>query len=267
MKRPLKIAAAAFGTALLLLSALPFAASAEAVTSGDYNYEVQGGDVVIVRYLGEDEQIVVPATLDGKAVTVIGSRAFEMNPDITSLEIPDGVKKIEDHAFAVDKGIATLTLPATLTEIGEAAFQQCERLKTVNFAGDESAWGSVKIADGNELLTAITPSYNAALTPQESSSAESSSSEVASSEASSSEASSSEASSSEAASSETASSEAASSEASSTAAETTTTTGESTASEPAPKGSSVNIPLVVGGILVGVAVIDIIYFSIKKPKE
>ena len=282
MKKTLRTAAAAFASALLLIGSLPVVAGAEAVTSGDYNYEVQGGDVVILRYLGEDEEIVIPAKLDGKAVTVIGSRAFEMNPDITSIEVPDGIKRIDDHAFAIDKDLETITLPLTVTEIGEEAFQQCESLKNVNFAGDESAWGSVKVADGNELFTAITPSYNAALTEQaddDSSSSEASSSEASSSEASSSEASSSEASSSEASSSEASSSEASSSEASSsetssseTSSSETTSSSASSASETAsseavPQGSGVNIPVVVGGILIGVALLDIIYYSFKKPKE
>ena len=274
MKRIIKIAAAAFGTALLLFSSLSITASAEAVESGDYTYEVQGGDVVIVRYLGEDENIVVPATLDGKAVTVIGSKAFEMNPDFVTLELPDGVKKIEDHAFAIDRGLETITLPATLTEIGEQAFQQCEGLKEVKFAGDESAWKAIQIADGNELLTAITPSYNAELTKQEeSTSSEAASSEAASSETVSSETVSSEASSSETVSSEAASSETVSSEAASavdTSSSETATTGtvtESSSADAAPQPSKVNIPVVFGGILIGVAVLDIIYFSIKKPKD
>ena len=128
MKKIAKLAAATFASSLLVLSMLPFAASAESVTSGDYSYEVQGGEVVIVSYDGEDEEIVIPSSLDGKKVTQIGEKAFYGNGDLTSVEVPDGVTKIADHAFAIDKQIETVTLPASLKEIGEEAFQQCVQI-------------------------------------------------------------------------------------------------------------------------------------------
>ena len=262
MKKIAKIIGASIGTALLLLSMTPIVGSAEGTTSGDYTYEIQGGDVVITNYNGEDEDVVVPAELDGKKVTAIGKEAFQMNADLVSVEIPDGVKTIGDHAFAIDTSLETITLPATVTEIGEAAFQQCAALKTVNFAGDEAAWGSITIADNNDEIKGVTPSYNASLTEQPSS-------ETTSSETASSETTSSETTSSEAAATETTSSETASSETTSSAAATTTSTANSTeaaAEEPVPQESSVNIAYVIGGILVAIAVLDIIYWSIKKPQ-
>lgn len=276
MKRIAKIIGASFGTALLMLSMMPITCSAEGSKSGDFIYEVQGGDVVITRYDGEDEDVLIPATVDGQKVTVIGAKAFQMNADLVSVEVPDGVTKIEDHAFAIDKGLETVTLPATLTDIGDDAFQQCTSLTTVNFAGDESAWSAITIGAENESLTDITPNYNASLTEQEdTSSSEESSAAESSEETSSAEATSSaeetssteETSSAEAASSETVSSEAASS-----AAADTTTTGatdalETTSEEPVPQGSGVNIAYVMGGILVGIAVLDIIYWSVKKPSN
>ncbi len=277
MKKIAKLAAATFASSLLVLSMLPFAASAESVTSGDYSYEVQGGEVVIVSYDGEDEEIVIPSSLDGKKVTQIGEKAFYGNGDLTSVEVPDGVTKIADHAFAIDKQIETVTLPASLKEIGEEAFQQCDSLTTLNFSGDETTWNAINIAAGNESLTNNKPNYNVALTKQEdtssettssettsseTTSSETTSSETTSSETTSSETTSSETTSSETTSSETTSSEASSSEASSSAAATTGTDS----SEAAPQSSGVNIAYVIGGILVGIAVLDIIYFSINKPK-
>ena len=278
MKKSAKLIAAAFSASLLILSMIPFSASAEAVISGDYSYEVQGGDVVILNYNGEDENIVIPAELDGKKVTQIGANAFDMEGDLISVEIPDGVTKIADSAFAIDKRLETVTIPATVKEIGVKAFQQCEALKTINFAGDETAWNAITIAEGNESLTNNKPNYNASLTAQSGDSSESSSSEASSSESSSSEASSSESSSSEASSSESSSSEASSSESSSSEASSSesTSSASTTASaattestigaEAVPQSSGVNIAYVIGGILVGIAVLDLIYFSIKKPQ-
>lgn len=281
MKKTVKIVGSAFTAALLMLNSFAIAASAD---SEDYTVEASGDGVVITKYLGEEENIVIPSTFDGKSVVEIGSNAFQMNADIVSIEVPDGVTKISDHAFAIDSGLESITLPATVTEVGENAFQQCSSLTTVNFAGDESAWSAITFAEGNELITAITPSYNAALTEQEGSSSEdetsaseaASSEETVSSEAASREetvsseaASSEETTSSEAASSEAASSEeTTSSEAAASAAPAggTAASAVTSSEEPVPQGSKANIPGVFFGILIGVAVIDLIYFSVKKPK-
>ncbi len=273
MKKVAKTIGAAFCTALFMLSAMPVIVSAESVKSGDYTYEVQGGDVIIMRYDGDEENVIVPETLDGKKVTAIGSKAFQMNGDLVSVEISDGVKTIGDHAFAIDHSLESITLPATVTDVAEAAFQQCESLTTLNFAGDETTWNAITFGSENEAITALKPNYNVELTKQEEAAA---SSETASSEITSSAAASSEITSSAAASSEITSSAAASSAATSSvstastasAATTTTTTGEtSAAEEPVSQGSSVNIAYVVGGILVGIAVLDIIYWSVKKTPE
>ena len=263
MKKVAKTIGAAFCTALFMLSAMPVIVSAESVKSGDYTYEVQGGDVIIMRYDGDEENVIVPETLDGKKVTAIGSKAFQMNGDLVSVEISDGVKTIGDHAFAIDHSLESITLPATVTDVAEAAFQQCESLTTLNFAGDETTWNAITFGSENEAITALKPNYNVELTKQEEAAA---SSETASSEITSSAAASSEITSSAAASSAATSSVSTASTAS--AATTTTTTGEtSAAEEPVSQGSSVNIAYVVGGILVGIAVLDIIYWSVKKTPE
>ena len=276
MKKYAKKAAALFGAALFMLPAFPLSAGAEEITSGDYDIDADGGTAAVTAYNGEDENILIPASIEGNSITEIAPAAFQMNADILSVEIPDGVTKIGDHAFAIDTGIETLTLPATITEIGENAFQQCSSLNTVNFAGDEAAWKAITIAEGNELLTAITPSYNATLTAQDSASSESSSSseatesESASSEESSSAAASSEETSSAAVSSEETASESASAEGTTGTTGTTASSGsaapaESAAADPVPQGSPINIAYLFGGILIGIAVLDIIYFSIKGP--
>ncbi len=278
MNKLLRNAAAVLGTSLLLISGIPFSASADIAAQEDFLYDVNGDSVTITRYTGDAEELVIPQTIEGKAVTEIGERALEGQPDIVSIEIPSGVTKIGYHAFTSDRGLETITIAASVTEIDEGAFHECEALTTVNYEGDETAWSSVTVGDSNDAFTALTPNYNASLTPQESASEDASSSEEASGEESSAEESSSEEALSEEASSEEAAAE-------TTSSEDTTTTGtteESTSSEstssaaateaasseaaaPVQQESGYNGGVIVIGVIVGIAVLDIIYWSIKKP--
>ena len=272
MNKLFKKAAAILGTSLLLISGIPFYASADIAAKEDFVYDVNGDSVTITRYTGDAEELIIPNTIEGKPVTEIGERALEGQPDIVSVEIPSGVTKIGYHAFTSDRGLETITIAATVTEIDEGAFHECTALNAINFEGDESAWSSITVGESNDPLTALTPNYNASLTPQESGSEDGSSSEESSSAESSSEESSSEAASSEEAASETASSNdtttvGATDETTSSATTSSAASSEVAASEAQTpvQQSSFNGGVVVIGIIVGIAVIDIIYWSIKKP--
>ena len=269
MNRKIKPAAALFSSALLALSMMPFAAGAETVETDDYTLDVDGSEATIVKYIGEDEDVVIPSEIEGHKITVIGDESFKSNADIVSITIPEGVTKIGGHAFAVDKGIESVTLPSTLVEIGEAAFQQCSSLSTVTFSGDEAAWQAVTIGAENELLTAVTPTYSGA--PADDAGTESSA-DTSSADSSGEESSSAEASSEETAAAETTSEESSSAVSNDTTSDDTTTAAENTgAGEDAsetevPPSFGVNIPYLLGGIVIGVAVLDILYYSIKKPQ-
>lgn len=51
---------------------------------------------------------------------------------LTSVEIEDGVTKINDSAFKQCSDLTTVVLPNTLTEIGNEVFYECEKLKNLS---------------------------------------------------------------------------------------------------------------------------------------
>ncbi len=67
-------------------------------------------------------------------------------------EIPVGVKKIADGALYGCDAIVTVRLPESLEEIGLNAFSNCSALKSVYFAGTQTQWKYMKLADGNEVI-------------------------------------------------------------------------------------------------------------------
>ena len=70
-----------------------------AYTSGDFEYSVSGDNVTITKYNGSGGEVVIPAEIDDKTVTAIGTGAFRDKPSITSVTIPDSVTAIEESAF------------------------------------------------------------------------------------------------------------------------------------------------------------------------
>lgn len=66
--------------------------------SDDYIYEVDGNQVSIDKYIGNDTKVAIPETLDGKKVTSIGYEAF-CDTDVVEVTIPEGVTGINGSAF------------------------------------------------------------------------------------------------------------------------------------------------------------------------
>lgn len=75
-------------------------ASADESTAADFNYTVlSDGTLKITKYKGKADNVVIPETIDGKKVTVIGRLAFYDYTRKNSLTIPSSLKTIEDDGF------------------------------------------------------------------------------------------------------------------------------------------------------------------------
>ena len=85
--------------------------------------ELDNGSLCISDYLGElsSSSITIPTTINGKQVTEIGGWAFDGCTSLTSVTIPDSITKIGEAAFQ-GSDLATVKLPEKLTDIGIGAF-------------------------------------------------------------------------------------------------------------------------------------------------
>jgi len=91
---------------------------------GDFEYEITDEDeVVITGYTGDDDEVDIPATIDGRPVTKIGEEAFMDQFGIYSVTIPPGVTEIGDRAFNWANFLQKVTIPNSVIRIGEAAFE------------------------------------------------------------------------------------------------------------------------------------------------
>lgn len=99
---------------------------------GDYGYILQDdGTAMITEYIGSSGVLVLPESMDGKAVTAIGDYAFYGCESLTEITLPNSVTSIGEGAFADCYNLAQITLPDNLTSIGNVAFCACDSLAEI----------------------------------------------------------------------------------------------------------------------------------------
>lgn len=85
-------------------------------------------------YVGD---ITIPATITYEekelSVTAVRSSAFSENTYLTSVTLPESVTSIGDYAFDSCEGIKKVTMPGVKT-IGHWAFRNCYELETLDFS-------------------------------------------------------------------------------------------------------------------------------------
>lgn len=87
----------------------------------DFVTEENDSGLTITNYKGKDTEVIIPAEIGGKPVTVIGYNsdrgAFENNGNITKVVIPEGVIEIDATSFLNCKSLADIEFPESLAEI------------------------------------------------------------------------------------------------------------------------------------------------------
>ena len=147
---------------------------------GDFQYDINEneGTVTITKYKGNAENVEIPASIDGMAVTAIDANAFSNNGYLSSVSIPANVETIGDNAFQECRSLKNvkfaengqlkrigygafrytileqITLPASVSYIGGCAFYNYDNtLKEVNMLGD-----TPPTLDGSDVF-GYTPNY------------------------------------------------------------------------------------------------------------
>lgn len=74
----------------------------------------------------------------------------------TELSLPesflDDTYEIAPYAFYEETKIVSVTIPKSVTKIGEKAFYGCWRIGDVNYLGTEQEWNLISVGDGNDCL-------------------------------------------------------------------------------------------------------------------
>lgn len=96
------------------------------VEDGPFAEPIPKKTVTITKYTGTESTVILPSTISSWPVTKIGEDALKDHTTITSV-----------------------TIPASVTEIGSNAFAGCTNLTSVHYAGD---WSNLTIQSGNPAV-------------------------------------------------------------------------------------------------------------------
>lgn|GEM_PF-5757239 len=125
------------------------------------DYEIEDGTRV-VKYIGNDTKVKIPAGGAGVTITSLGDSAFKDNDKIvsvdmnqithigdyafsgctslTSVSFCSITSYIGDEAFCKCSSLAELELPKSVT-LGRAVFKECTSLTEIIFDGTMEKWG------------------------------------------------------------------------------------------------------------------------------
>ena len=113
------------GLLMGLVLALSTSVRAQSSYQGFGYYAATNGTVTITNYSGAGGAVVMPSVINGLPVATIWTNAFNGNTNLTSLVIGTNVTSIRYSAFANCQTLAAVTLPASLTSLGNDVFYKC----------------------------------------------------------------------------------------------------------------------------------------------
>lgn len=121
----------AFLAVAMLLTLLPAAAFAAPAPESDFEYGVNKDTATITKYKGAGGTVEIPATLGGYPVTGIQMQAFIECASLTSVSMPESITWIGDSSFAGCTGLEQVEISPNLTAIGSKSFYSCNGLTSV----------------------------------------------------------------------------------------------------------------------------------------
>lgn len=102
-----------------------------------FSFRKYDNGYAIDKYLKKDDpnvtELVLPTEYNGETVVGIGFSAFEYSWHLQKVVVSEGILGIAADAFTGCMGLRSVSLPASLEFIGNAAFCKCHELCEVEF--------------------------------------------------------------------------------------------------------------------------------------
>src|SRR5664280_459920 len=117
-----------------------------AAAQAQFSFTTNNGTITITGYnTAAGLNVVIPAATNGYPVTRIEEEAF-YESSITSMTIPNSVTSIGDYAFFECTNLTSVTIPNSVASIGRAAFYGCTNLTSAYFLGNAPTDGGYVFA-------------------------------------------------------------------------------------------------------------------------
>ncbi|MBR2370645.1 MAG: leucine-rich repeat protein [Clostridia bacterium] len=107
------------------------------ISSDGFYYTLYENNTVSITGREDDgtKSLLIPDVIDRYKVVSVGARAFYQNGTLIRVVLGDGIKKIEDGAFAQCSSLTSVTLGKNTANIGKNAFSECGTLSEVRGGG------------------------------------------------------------------------------------------------------------------------------------
>jgi hypothetical protein len=132
------------------------AAQTTGTTSDGITYSDNNGAVTITGYTGSAAKLTIPSTIGGDPVTTIGAYSFEAGY-LVGITLPGSVTSIGDYAFDGSKVLTDVNFPVSLKSIGSYAFGYTN-LTSVVIPSSVTSIGAYAFFDCGSLKSVTFPS-------------------------------------------------------------------------------------------------------------
>lgn len=134
------------------------------VSSDGFAAAIYSDHAEITGVATEAEEISIPSKIKGKPVTAVAEGVFSGLP-IVSIAMPDTVTDIGKAAFANCNNLKTVTLSQSLTAIPDNAFFRCISLSSINLPDSIACIGENAFYECNKLTVESLPKSLATVGP------------------------------------------------------------------------------------------------------
>lgn len=105
-------------------------------------FQMEGGTLYFVEelYTGESD-LVIPETVDGQTVTILGEDSFAYCTTLTTVFLPDTVTEIRDGAFRECTSLRGMLIPESVVYLGDEVFENCKSMEAICIASSSTFFG------------------------------------------------------------------------------------------------------------------------------
>lgn len=121
--------------------------------ASDFELSPEGDGWVLMKYLGDDEIVVLPEEIDGKKILRIPGDVFGENSPVVAIKLSNSVEEIVG-TFMMNDNLKYVICGSSLKKIGLNTFEQCRALEEIelNEGLEELATNSFRFCDSMTVL-------------------------------------------------------------------------------------------------------------------
>lgn len=110
-------------------------AAAALLGKDGFYYEFVNGDAVLKEYHSSNTEVNIPPDVYQHKVVAIADYVFLRNTNITSVTVPDTVTTIGNSAFYGCNNLERIVIPASVISFGNSVFANCENITIECYSG------------------------------------------------------------------------------------------------------------------------------------